>query len=124
MAHVNETTTNSTPSKVHRIRELVAQERLLEARQLLSEALENEGDNPELRRFKVVLAPPEVAPLAFVDSDRSDELKWIANHGKDYRGEWVAVLGDELVAHAKTLKALRAALQNLPENGTPLVHRI
>ena len=124
MAHVNEMSTSSTSPSVHRIRELLAQERLLEARELLKEALRDEGDNPELRRFQVVLAPPEVAPVAFTDVDRSDELKWIVSHGKEYRGEWVAVLGNELVAHARSLKALRAALQKLPENGTPLVHRI
>jgi hypothetical protein len=42
----------------------------------LKEAQRDEGDNPELRRFQVVLAPPEVAPVAFTDVDRSDELKW------------------------------------------------
>ena len=85
MAHVNETSTPSTSPSAHRIRELLAQERLLEARELLKEALRDEGDNPELRRFQVVLAPPEVTPVAFNDVDRSDELRWIASHGKEYR---------------------------------------
>ena len=96
----------------------------MEARELLNEALRDERDNPELQRFQVVLAPPDVAPLAFNDVDRSDELRWITTHGREYRGEWVAVLGNELVAHARSLKELRAALQQLPENGTPLIHRI
>ena len=124
MAHVNETPTSSASPDVRRIRELVAQERLLEARELLKQALRDDQGNPELRSLQVVLAPPEVTRVDLKDQDRTEELQWIATHGKEYRGQWIAVLGDKLVAHASSLKELRAALQKLPDNGTPLIHRI
>lgn len=124
MAHVNETSTSSASPDVRRIRELVAQERLLEARKLLEEALREDEDNPELLGLQIVLAPPTVTRVDLTDQDRTEELQWIAAHAKEYRGKWIAVLGDTLVAHAPSLKELRAELQELPDNGTPLIHRI
>lgn len=124
MAHVNETPTSSASPDVRRIRELVAQERLLEARELLEKALLDDRDNPELQRLQVVLAPPEVTRIDLKDQDRTKELQWIATHGKEYRGQWIAVLGDSLVAHAPSLKELRVDLEKLPDNRTPLIHRI
>ena len=124
MAHVNETATSSASPDARGVRELVAQERLLEARELLEQALRDDQDNPELRSLQVVLAPPEVTRVNLTDQDRTKELQWIAAHAKEYRGRWIAVLGDTLVAHASSLKELRVALEKLPDNGTPLLHRI
>ncbi len=124
MAHANEMTTSSTSPDARRIRELVSRERLLEARDLLREALRNDDENPELQGLRAVLAPPQVTSIQLHDADRTEELDWIARHGKEYRGEWIAVRGDTLVAHAHSLKKLREALQTLPDDRKPLIHRI
>ena len=124
MAHVNESPASSTSPNVRRIRELLARQRLLKARDLLKEALRDEPDNPELQHFQVILAPPEVTCIELNDVDRTAELRWIASHGKEYRGEWIAVLGNQLVAHTCSLTELRETLRKRPGNGTPLVHRI
>ena len=53
------------------IRALVEEERITEARELLSEALKEHGDEPELLRWKVVLEPPKATPRKIQDADRT-----------------------------------------------------
>jgi len=40
------------------------------------------------------------------DPSRQRELEWKKQHGVEYAGQYVAVLGDRLVAHADTLREL------------------
>ncbi|NOT62424.1 MAG: hypothetical protein HOP19_19635 [Acidobacteria bacterium] len=44
--------------------------------------------------------PDEVAP------NRQQELEWLKQHSREYAGQYVAILGDKLVAHAETLREL------------------
>lgn len=40
------------------------------------------------------------------DPKRQQELEWIKQHRDEYAGQYVALLGDQLVAHANTLREL------------------
>lgn len=106
------------------VRALLEQDRVLAARTLLS--LAPHPDDPEaqeqIARLRSVLAPPVVKRTPYVDRERSREYLWLSRHGAGYRGEWVAIDGDQLIAHAASLRKLREAIRGV--DGRPLIHRV
>ena len=56
---------------------------------------------------------------------RERETTWIRKHGPGYRGQWVAVSGDRLIAVGGTLKALLADIEAKNSGGgMPLIQYI
>ena len=43
--------------------------------------------------------------------NRQQELEWLKQHSREYAGQYVAILGDKLVAHAETLRELDRLIQ-------------
>src|SRR5438552_7024880 len=75
----------------------------LTERQRLRELLAEESQpKPEKKRGKRV--PP---PVPY--KDRSREYQWLKEQAREYVGEWVALEGDQLVAHGPTGKEVFAA---------------
>lgn len=112
----------STNSYVDRIREHVERDEVGAARRLLAEALREGAD---VGNWAEILAPAKI--LGFgppAETDLSAELGWFKQHAKEYRGEWVAVLGTELLAHARTYEELRAQLDRLKPARSPFAHFI
>ncbi len=69
---------------------LIQQERITEARELLSGALSQHAvGDPELLSLKALLAPPKVTLCKTQDVDRSQEHQWIAANREAYQGRWV-----------------------------------
>ena len=66
---------------------------------------------------------PEVQRSRLGAVDRTNELAWIAEHGPEYRGEWVVLDGNRLIAHGSDPQPLlkQARSQGLER---PLVTRI
>jgi hypothetical protein len=66
-------------------------------------------------------APVRTARLKAID--RTQELAWIAQHGREYPGEWVVLEGNRLIGHGVDPKPLveRARSQGVER---PLVTRI
>lgn len=54
-------------------------------------------------------APPKkkLQPISVPDSTR--ELRWLAEHWREYVGQWVALDGDRLIAHGPDAKEVYAA---------------
>jgi hypothetical protein len=106
------------------IRGLLGQDRVLAARKLLS--LASYPDDPQaqeqIARLRSVLAPPVVKRTSYVDRERSREYLWLSRYGAGYRGEWVAIDGDNLIAHAASVRELREAIRGV--GGRPLIHRV
>ena len=100
---------------------LVEKGRILEARNLLALA-----DNfiPQDAKVREVLAPPRVRQGSMKGVDRAPEFSWLARNSAQYQDKWVALLGENLIAHSDTLKDLLAQLKLLKPAGTPLVHHI
>jgi hypothetical protein len=107
-----------------RIRELIDQERIPEARAMLQSALEQEVDSPFLLDLQKVLALPEAKRVPVTDVDRTAEMRWLAAQREQYLGQWVAVRGDSLLARAPSLKELLSALPSGEGQPAPLVHRM
>lgn len=110
----------------------VASDRLLARRPDAQIWFRRIGDR-YVRRFRLLsdeassvepIAPPQGTRSTAKDVDRTPEFRWLSEHGKEYLGRWVALSGEELVAHSATLKELVAELE--PKNllRKPLIHKI
>jgi hypothetical protein len=110
-------------SYVDRIREHVEREEVGAARRLVAEALREGSTEPGLADWERLLAPGKVLGFSPASEfDRSAEFRWFAEHGREYRGQWVAVLGEQMLAHAKVYEDLRAELDKLRPAAPPFVH--
>jgi hypothetical protein len=49
-------------------------------------------------------------PLPFPSKDRTREAQWLIEHGKEYAGQWVALEGDQLIAHSFNADEVFAAV--------------
>jgi hypothetical protein len=109
-----------------RIRELVEADRVKAARELLAEALERGDHGEDLSGWQRVLAKGK--PLGVVpgerDFDRTPDLLWIRDHAETYRGQWVALLGGELLAHSGSLDEVVKVLEANRPARSPLLHYI
>jgi predicted CopG family antitoxin len=108
-----------------RIRELVEADKVEGARRLLAEALGGHHDE-DLSGWQRVLAKTKGRPSPEVelDFDRTPEVTWIREKSALYRGQWVALLGDELLAHSKSLDEVVAILKENKPPRRALLHYI
>ena len=107
------------------IRASLENEQISAARSLLKLALSQNPREPSLAGLQKILAPARVTTSPRRrDGDRTAELQWLAVHKESYRGRWVAVSEEGLLAHARSLKELMAELKSSPPPRAPLVCRI
>lgn len=105
------------------VRRLVEGEQIAEARKLLHAAPPHLSDEPSLRRWRSLLAPPRVTAAQRRDTDRRREYAWLRTHSLEYRGQWVALDDGCLVAAAPSLRELRERLKHCAAR-FPLVHHL
>lgn len=118
-----EVATNRFPY-VSLIRVMLDRDQVASARTLLSVAIAERIGDTELRKIAAVLVAPTSVKKLFRDRDRSAEYGWLTLHSTEYRGRWVALVGDELVAAAGSLKELLLSLQTSGRKGDALIHRV
>lgn len=109
---------------VSMIREMLDQDQVAAARALLSVALAESPNAPELLRTAEVLAVPKSVRRSVQDSDRRREYSWLAAHANSHRGKWVAVFGSELVGSAASLAELLELLKSSGTQRGALIHRV
>ena len=116
-------TPESFLEEIHRIFESGT---LRGAREVAERGLELFPDHPELRRLHDALGPPKVrtVPGYRQPPDRRDTFEWILENGnrEKYRGQWVAVLGTEVIAASPDLEEVRKALHSRDLPYLPLLH--
>jgi hypothetical protein len=106
------------------VRSLIEAERLIEAREMLNAAPTRILTDPLVTRLRSVLAPPVVKRVERRDVDRNREYEWLRAHGHQYRGRWVALDGDRMIASAPTLRELQEQLRAMALPNPPLLHRV
>jgi len=109
-----------------RIRELVEADKVEGARRLLAEALERGEKEPDLSEWQKVLAKGKPIRVGGgdLDFDRSLEITWIREKSIPYQGQWVALLGDELLAHSKSLDEVVSILKANQPPRRPMLYYV
>lgn len=69
-------------------------------------------------------APPEVRSVPILDRSRDAEFAWLKEHAEEYRGQWVALDGVNLLGSALRLRDLLLRLGPLGQGRNPLFHRV
>jgi hypothetical protein len=109
---------------VARIRDLLANERVSEARNVLHDALINQPKDEELQRLRTVLTPPKVQRNGALDVDRTKDFQWLKDNAAKYRCSWVAICDGELVVELASLDELLEDVRRLVPASRPLIHFI
>ena len=109
-----------------RIRELVEADKVEGARRLLAEALERGDHGEDLSSWQRVLAKgkPIRVGSGDLDFDRTPEVTWIREKSAPYQGQWVALLGDRLLAHSESLDEVVSILKAHKPPRRPMLHYI
>lgn len=110
---------------VNRLRDLVEHEHVSSARTLVQEARQRFPQDPVLARWHELLSPAKLLGRSPASGlDRTAEIRWLDSHGSAYRGEWVALSGDRLLGHSRSLQELRGMLERNPADQRPFLHYI
>ncbi len=95
----------------------------LKARQLAEDGGEWYPDHPDLQRAAHILAPPKPissAPAGPAGQSAQANIRWLKQHGDQYRGQWVALRNGTLLATGASSKELLSKLEN-PKDETILI---
>jgi len=106
------------------VRRLIETDQMLAARQMLAAAPTHILTDPLVARLRSILAPPVVKQVQKRDVDRTREYEWLGTDGHKYRGRWVALDGDRLLAVASSLRELQERLKTVDFTHPPLLHRV
>ncbi len=109
---------------VERIQSLLNAQQLLGAQRTAAEAVERYPDHPWLQRANRTLNPRRVSTAPASGSDRKTEFEWLRSHSETYRGQWVALLGTELIAADPDFDVVLSQVQARALDGKPLVHHV
>ncbi len=109
---------------LERLRQLVAEDRLIAVRQLSVEAAHWFPEHGKIQLARRVFSEAEATPNPFVQPTTAAEIEWLNNPPEETRGKWVALVGSELVGLAETLEDLvkKIAGKNLQQ--LPVVQQI
>jgi hypothetical protein len=103
------------------IRDHLAHGRISDARKLFEFARDL---IPAESKLSAVLAPPRTKRSDKRDMDRSADFRWLDENSTKFRGQWVALVGERLVASSDTLKKLLASLDQEVFEINPLIHHL
>lgn len=106
------------------VQRLIESDQLSVARTMLEAAPIHVVNDSLILCLRRVLAPPVVQRTSKRDVDRRTEYEWLRTEGHRYRGQWVAVLGNQLLAVAPTLRELRRRISTMTLAHPPLLQRV
>ena len=102
---------------------LLNSQRIQDARDTLQRGADLHPKDKKIAHLLRAISPGRVTTVEGTAPDRSREAAWIRRHGDKYRGQWVAVNGDDLVATAPSLNTLLEKLKRRNGKGnSPLIH--
>lgn len=104
------------------VKTLLGNEQIAAARKLVD--LIPAGSHEELGRLRMVLQLPTTRRRTVAYRTRASEVRWLQRNAAEYKGKWVAVLGDQLIAANESLASVRAAVRESRLQAAPLLYRI
>ena len=110
---------------LERARRLLSKQRIRDARDLLQHGMASYPEDKNIAALLRAVSPGRVRRNRGSTQSRRQEMDWIQKHGHKYRGQWVAVSGDHLVASASTLDKLFVDVKRLKDaRNTPVIQQI
>jgi len=108
---------------IQQLRDLLDAEDVEGARRLVKELEVRWPDSERIRHYAHVLAPPKVRMRSDITlRPRKQEWEWLRQHGHEYPGFWLAVLGDQLVAADPDGSVVRTKAREVPGEERPVIH--
>jgi len=118
-----DTSTVPAEGAVEEIQRLAQQGLVSEARTVAERAASQNPHSAALARWKKVLAPPRVRLAGRATGrHRHREQVWLREHALAHRGQWVALIGDELVACGADLASVRKRVSEIGLLSKALLH--
>ena len=116
--------TRTPESFLEEIQAILNSGTLVGAREVAERGLALYPDHPELRRLYHAFRPYYVrpAPPGHNIPDRRDTYEWLRQNADKYRGQWVAVLGTDLIAASPDLDELHEVVKSKTLPALPLFH--
>ena len=115
----------SSPEEfVEAIRALLASGEAGAARRAAADGAARFPDHPWLEKTNRIINPRKIASRPGNAQDRTREFAWLRAHGTRFRGSWVALLEDELLASGPDLEPVLQELRSRGLESKALVHRI
>jgi hypothetical protein len=116
---------SQTEADLERLRALLEESDVEGARRFVKELAARWPNEERVQHYARVLAPPRTQVIYGKRGRRMDkEFAWLREYGHQYRGQWVALYEDRLVAADPDLQVVRATVQRTPGVRGALIHRI
>ena len=105
------------------LRELIHRGDFEIARDRLAQYSERWPEDRAIAQLKAILAPPKARVASAEEAPQfAAERGWLRHHGREHPGQWLAVLGDQLLDRDADVDELRRRLGKNPEGASALVH--
>ncbi len=109
---------------LERLHELIENDQIGTARQLVAEAAHRFPQHGRIRLAKRILNDGKAIPDPYVQPTVAAESDWLDNPPQEARGKWVALIGSELVGMADSVEGLMKSLASKNLELIPLVHHV
>jgi hypothetical protein len=106
------------------VKQLLGQGRVVDALELLQRALSRYPTDARLLNLSRAVTPGAVVRRDVRYSDRTAEMAWIKANRANYRGKWVALLGEKVLGVGDSLTAVLCLMQEQRLEETPLIHHV
>ena len=104
---------------IERVKKLLGQQKIRDARRTLEIGSIRHPEDRQIASLLRAISPGRVSPTGWASTGRERETTWIKQHGYEYRGKWIALDEDRLIALADTLNELLAKLDTSSERKKP-----
>ena len=101
------------------VKGLLDQQKIRDARRALEIGSSRYPANRQIASLLRAISPGRVSPTGWASSGRERETAWIKQHGHEYRGNWIALDEDRLIAYAVTLSELLENMDTRTERKKP-----
>ncbi len=115
---------SSAEEFVEAVRSLLASGEAGAARRTVADGTVQFPDHPWLKKTNRIINPKRIVSKPADAPDRTREFAWLRAHGARYRGRWVALLKDELLASAQELETVLREVRARGLESRVLVHHI
>ena len=92
-------------------RYLLSEQRVEAARSVLARGAKHYPNDTKLSRLLRAISPGQVSKKNRRTHNKKKEMEWLAKHGEEYRGRWVAIAEGELLASSVKLESLLSQIR-------------